>query len=102
MEKFCPLMILAAVFCASCAPKPESPAYALGYADGCSAAYSLAGKPDARYIRNETLFNDSTDYRTGWTSGERACFPAAGRSVGVGVGVGGGTRGVGGGVGVHF
>jgi hypothetical protein len=91
MDAFRPCLILAALVLAACTPKPEGKPYQLGYDDGCTSAYSLAGKPgyDARYTRNETMFKTDEDYRRGWKAGERSCFgTVSDRSVGVGIGVG--------------
>ena len=53
--------------------KDRSPAYELGYSDGCaSAAAAGPGLPRVPQ-RNEELYASDQEYRAGWASGSAQC-----------------------------
>ena len=66
------LLLLALAGCAM--PQMDrSPAYELGYSDGCAnAAASGPGVP-REPRRNEALYANDSDYRAGWASGNAQC-----------------------------
>ncbi len=51
----------------------NSPEYAAGYGDGCQTASARATHEAGGDTRDQTLYQTSRDYRSGWTAGYASC-----------------------------
>jgi hypothetical protein len=67
---------LALVLAACSLPMMERSAeYELGYADGCSNAFTQSSGVPRDPRRNESLYANDDGYRRGWNSGNAQCRP---------------------------
>jgi hypothetical protein len=66
------VLFLALSSCAT--PQMErSPAYELGYSDGCASAAAEGPGVPRNPRRNEMLYTMDAEYRAGWASGNAQC-----------------------------
>jgi hypothetical protein len=64
--------------CASAVPEGSSPAFIVGYVDGCESGYVDAHRR-FQYFKDEERFRTDTDYRDGWHYGYKLCYDEASR-----------------------
>jgi hypothetical protein len=53
----------------------RSPDFKDGYDDGCASAQEQGADYRGNPVRDDTLYNSSQVYRTGWASGYQTCRP---------------------------
>ena len=73
-------VVMVAVFACACTTDSadhSSIEYQAGYSDGCATGTARGSRVEQPPVRQEDVYQQSSDYRAGWASGYHTCGASA-------------------------